>query len=354
MCYSIMGQTSNNITQDHISQQLLPSHGLLHGTREIGGYLDISANTPVHKHFFSQYALNAARFCLEYLIQERQYSTIWLPYYGCHTLAQVASKTGVTINYYEIDKTFLPIITHNIKDDPILYINYYGIMTDKCIDVTDKYNNVIIDNAQALYAPPITNCDCFYSPRKFFALPDGGIIAPGKPLAEPDFDVDISYERIEHIFRRIDCGAEDAYQISINNRNALSNSKIKKMSKLTKTMFAQIDVQSAAIKRKENWMLLHQELSPYNKLQLSLTETEIPLFYPFLFESTILRNKLNSHKIFTPTYWPGMEKLTPPKSFDMYLYSYMHPLTIDQRYSVQDMHYIAKYIKKIIPIIDTP
>lgn len=316
---------------------------------EIGGYLDISANMPQKDNeAYYEYALNGARFCLEYLLIERGYRSVGLPHYGCHTLREAVRRTDAEIHYYEIDRDFMPIIKENIENAPILYINYYGLMTDKCRKIAETYNNVIIDNAQAFYAHPINGADCIYSPRKFFALPDGGYIIPGTPLKKPELEIDISYDRMEHLFKRIDCGAAAAYSVSIANREILAASPMKKMSKLTRLMLSQINTQYASEKRKNNYAVLQTELSCLNEYNMVTGDNDVPLVYPFLFKNDRLRQKLNELRIFTPKYWPGMEAHTPVESYDMYLYKYMHPLSVDQRYSADDMYVIACTIKKII------
>jgi hypothetical protein len=314
----------------------------------IGGYLDISANMPQRAEVNYEYALNAARFCLAYIVIERGYRSIWLPYYGCHTLAKAVSRTGTEIRYYTISEQFTPNIDADAANTPLLFINYYGLMTTKCAEIAKTYTTVIIDNAQAFYAPPTEGSDCIYSPRKFFALPDGGFIIPGFSLKSPALETDISYARMEHLVRRVDCGAEDAYSVSLANRDALAASPMKNMSKLTQLMLSQVDTRYAAEKRKENWNVLQSELSRFNEFSFTIKNNDVPLFYPFLFKSNSLRRKMNERKIFTPIYWPGMEDFAPDTSFDMYLCKYMHPLTIDQRYSTEDMHTIASVIKNII------
>lgn len=319
--------------------------------REIGGYLDISANIrPRTDEESLTYSLNAARFCLEYLILTREYKSVWLPYYGCQTLARAVNRTNAKINYYTIDRDFNPIISDIYHKEPILYINYYGLMTKQCKKITEIYDTVIIDNAQAFYAAPIKDVDCIYSPRKFFALPDGGYIIPGKPLKYLDLETDISYRRIEHLFKRIDCGAYSAYSISVENRDSIANSSMKKMSGLTRLMLSQVDTEYASDKRKENYRVLHEELFAFNEFNIRTDYNDVPLFYPFLFKNSKLRQKLNDAKIFLPKYWPGMEEHTPPDSYDMYLQSYMHPLPIDQRYSTGDMYYISSVVKKFLEV----
>jgi len=317
-------------------------------TSEIGGYLDISANAPLNNKICYDYALNAARFCLEYILVERGYKSIWLPYYSCDSLTKAASRAGAKVHYYNIDNNFFPLIEGDIQDSPILFINYYGLMTKTCKIISQKYKTVIIDNAQAYYALPVEGVDCIYSPRKFFALPDGGLINPGTPLKIPTMDIDVSYDRMEHMVKRIDCGAENAYPISVSNRDIIAASNIKRMSKLTQLMLLQINTQYAANRRRENYEVLQSELSQFNALNIPMAYNDVPLFYPFIYKSDILRTKLNKAKIYTPTYWPGIEQLVDDTSFDMYLYKYMHPLVIDQRYSIEDMYRISKAVKDIL------
>lgn len=310
---------------------------------EIGGYLDISANGALVLDKNAVY-LNASRYCLEYIVRARKFSSVWLPYYGCHTLADTLKKLEVVVNFYYLNENLLPIIPNNARHEPVVYINYYGLHTQHCLKVINTFPTVIIDNAQAYHTPPFANCDCIYSPRKFFGLPDGGILFPGSKIEHLHLKKDISYDRIEHLFKRVDCGAESAYQASLMSRHKIASTGMRTMSSITKAMLMQIDIDLSAKVRRENWNFLHQHLKDKNEFSFSLSEGEVPLFYPFLFKKTDLRTYLNNNKIFTPSYWPKVTEQVTASSYEQHWVKYMHPLPIDQRYGLNDMSKILSVL----------
>lgn len=58
----------------------------------------------------------------------------------------------------------------------------------------------------------------------------------------PDcFEQDISFDRMSHLLKRVDIGAELAYDDFKNNDNALVSQPIKLMSKLTDKILSGID-----------------------------------------------------------------------------------------------------------------
>ena len=126
--------------------------------------------------------LNLARNCLKYLIKVYGIKEIFTPYYTCETVWTSAKESGCKISFYHIDKNFMPI-----RDLPldafIVYTNYYGLCTKNCRILAKKYPHIIIDNAQAFYAPHCGMAD-FNSLRKFFPVQNGAYLCTTKVLDE--------------------------------------------------------------------------------------------------------------------------------------------------------------------------
>ena len=74
------------------------------------------------------------------------------------------------------------------------------------------YPNLIVDNAQALYSREIGRA-AFYSPRKFFGLPDGRIaLFRESGISNVDgLERCFSLSRATHLLKRIDINAEAGY-----------------------------------------------------------------------------------------------------------------------------------------------
>ena len=59
----------------------------------------------------------------------------------------------------------------------------------------EGYKNVIIDNAQSLFAKPINGVYNVYSPRKFVGVPDGCyVVGPDAVRFSDEYDQDLSSE----------------------------------------------------------------------------------------------------------------------------------------------------------------
>ena len=99
------------------------------------------------------------------------------------------------------------------------------------------------------FSKPLTGVDTFYSPRKFFGLPDGAYLYTDKEI-ELEFEQDISINRIEHLLGRIEHGAEAHYETFKRNDEALMNQPIKQMSSLTSKLLKTIDYKHVAYTRK--------------------------------------------------------------------------------------------------------
>ncbi len=97
--------------------------------------------------------LSSRRNCLRYIIKERGIITLFLPYFLCESLSEVALDENVKIIYYHVDDNFMPIgiDEDELNDKTYLYfVNYYGLFRNQITELTDRYKYVIIDNTYKL------------------------------------------------------------------------------------------------------------------------------------------------------------------------------------------------------------
>jgi hypothetical protein len=311
--------------------------------KEIGGYFefDVSSKYSFHKDAIE---LNTARNCFEYILLAKKTKRVYLPHYICEVMLEPLKRNNIEFYYYYLDENLEPLIPSSMKSgDFFLYTNYFGIKQNTVRSLSSKLGNLIIDNSMAFYASPVKDVDTFYSARKFFGVPDGALLYTNGILDfEPEDDY--SHHRMLHLFKRIESGANKAYHDFLENDLTLYNQPIRKMSVITKLILSGINYSEFKTIRERNFLFLHQTLERFNELQLNITDLNGPMFYPFLFNSEKLRNKLIENKIYVPMLWKNTLKTAKSNSFEHYLTKNLFALPIDQRYSLEDMKFILNTI----------
>lgn len=315
--------------------------------KEIGGFLqwEIYEGKELHNNCI---ALNSGRNCLRYLIRTRKIKKIWLPKLLCAVISDTCSEENVDILYYQIDKQLRPIIGDNINDDEWVYlINYYGQYDAFEIkEYAQRFNNIIVDNAQAMYAEPIFGIDTIYTCRKYFGVPDGGYLYTNS-YSDIDINQDESYDRIEFLMGRFEKSANEFYAEYRKNEERIDKLPLRLMSKTTHNLLRGINYNKGKEIREKNFEYLHQKLSGINQLVLKIPIG--PYMYPlYINNGSQLRSKLQNKKIYIPLLWPNVINDLSEDSVEYKLAENILPLPCDQRYNVEDMQYMLNIIEEIL------
>jgi len=313
----------------------------------IGGYFGLELNDYGSIFHDDLVALNCGRNAFEYILIQKRYKKVYIPYYTCDVIIQPLLRQKVEYEFYFLDDVFLPINVEVRRKEALLYVNYFGLMNQQVNYLVGKYSGIIIDNSQAFYQKPLKDIDTFYSPRKFFGLPDGGFASCKK---ETDFklDIDCSLNRLSHLFTRIDKGTESGYMEFQTNDKKLDNIPLMKMSRLTEKLMRNINFEAIKKSRNDNFYLVHSLLFKENELSVLIEKSvfEAPMVYPFLRkDNNTLRKKLIENKIYTATYWPNVEKwLAGANCWERYLQNNLIALPIDQRYTQIELQIATNFI----------
>ena len=312
-------------------------------TNSIGGYFELELPNGKEYHL-NAIRLNTGRNAFEYILKSKDYKKVYLPFYTCDVMLEPIQKLNIKVEYYSIDETFRPIFDFSIvsNQDVFVYTNYFGICDKQVFEVSQKCNNLIIDNAQAFYSSPIKGVDTFYSPRKFFGISDGAYLYTDKELVEV-LETDESYRRFSHLLKRMDSSAEMGYADFVSNDKSLDNNPIRKMSNLTSRLLTSINYDEISIKRKENFNFLHAVLSQSNKLKFDINTIEVPMVYPY-WATKELREKLLEHKVYTAKYWSNVSEWVNNDCLEMKLTEEVIHLPIDQRQTKVELDKIIKII----------
>lgn len=310
----------------------------------IGGYFELELRNGEEYHK-EAIRLNSGRNAFEYILRARRYKKVYLPYFTCDVMLEPIIKLQLKHEFYHINEQLEPIFDFNKigVDETFLYTNYFGIKSLEVLNLSRTCPNLIIDNSQAFFEKPLAEIDTFYSPRKFFGVPDGAYLFTSNRL-NIDFEKDNSLKRLSHLLGRIENGAEESYAMFVQNDRSLIDQPIRLMSNLTQNLLKDIDYEFIEKIRRTNFNYLHKAFGSLNVLKMDNENDFTPMVYPFLFEKKGLRSYLIQNKIFVAQYWPNVldwcEKGEIENKFTQSILS----LPIDQRYTENHMQKVIDLI----------
>lgn len=190
--------------------------------------------------------LNTGRNALEYILRTiKQVSRIYIPYFTCEVVLEPIKRLRIPYNYYHINSHFE--IADDIRlgeNEYIIVNNYYGIKDRYVSSLYNKYcEHLIVDCAQALFAPVETGIKAFYSTRKYVGVADGGIAYVGneQSIDTSLYDEEPTILHSDHLVIRKEKGAEAGFTCYQADEEALDNLPIRRMSSLTKEVLLHID-----------------------------------------------------------------------------------------------------------------
>jgi len=309
--------------------------------KDIGGYFDFELNKKEEYHQ-EAIRLNTGRNALEYILLANSYTKVYLPFFTCEILLEPLNKHQISYEFYYIDRQFEPLFDYNqIKsNEAFLYTNYFGLKDSFIIQIAKFCKNLIIDAAQSFFSKPIEGINTFYSPRKFFGVPDGAYLYSNKKL-EMSFGKDVSFDRCSHLLKRLDCGAEKGYEDFTDNDANLKYQDIKEMSTLTQSLLTAIDYDLCVKKRKINFKFLHDKLKKTNKLNFDIVTVGVPMVYPYWNDDVTLKQKLLDNRVYTAIYWTNVLEWSERDSLEYCMTKQIIYLPIDQRYNEIDLKRIV-------------
>lgn len=317
--------------------------------RAVGGYLELELANLGNVYHKEAIRLNTGRNAFEHILIANKYEKVYLPYYTCDALIEPLKRLGIKYSFYHINSDLYPELDFVEERSALLYTNYYGLMVNNVKRLNNEFSNLIVDNAQAFYDKPVERTPTFYSPRKFFGLPDGGLVCNSNELDLQSYPEDISGDRISHLITRIEIGAEKGFLQYKRNESLLANQPIKRMSKFTQLLMQSIDYERIKTIRNGNFNYLHESLKTFNKLTTLIEKSEFicPLVYPFLADGNLIRrNELLCNRLFTPKYWPNVLEWCKEDDIETDLTENLIPIPIDQRYGKVELSWFVKILKK--------
>jgi hypothetical protein len=285
--------------------------------------------------------LNSGRAGIYHSLRVLSCEKVYLPYYQCDTVRDFLIKKNIEIEYYNIDSNFNPINLVVEEDAAVLFVNYYGVMSnDRMTSLASNFKNVIIDNSQAFFADPIEECMNVYSPRKFVGVPDGCyVIGENAERFLDEYEQDYSSDTSLFLLQRIEKGCEESYESRMKNEKRIDSSDILKMSPLTRAILDGVDYERVKQKRRENFEIADCFFKAINKIEATkyYDDDIVPMVYPLVVEDDDLLELLLRAKHFQGHWWAYLINEVSKESFEYWLSRYIIPITIDQRYGKKEL-----------------
>lgn len=313
----------------------------------MGGYIELQLHAG-KEYYPNLIRLNTGRNALEYILKQKGYTKIYLPFFTCDVLLEPVHKLRIVHQFYSIDENLDPIIDFEIEPHAcFLYTNYFGIKQKTIKALSTRITNLVVDNCQGFFSEPLPGIDTFYSCRKFFGVPDGAYLQISKK-SHRKLPVDVSFNRFSHLIKSIDLGIEAGYADYKANNHVLEYNKIMSMSHVTRRILSGIDYAECMRIRKRNFNFLHKHLKDQNLFTFDFPDNQSPMVYPFLFDDRQLKLHLIQKKIFVATYWPNVFEWTKAGMYENYLARCVVPLPIDHRYSLPDMFFMLTTLRQFL------
>lgn len=319
---------------------------------EIGSFLELQL--PKGRELYSGEKniarLNTGRMAIWHAFRITGCQRIWIPIYQCDSIRETFERKGVEICFYYQDSHFNPINIEAAENDAVLLVNYYGVMSNsRMAELSGKYAHLIIDCAQAFFCKPIENALMVYSCRKFVGVPDGAyVVGKNAHLYVDEYPQCYSSDTAGFLFKRIEYGCEGkGYEARGINESRIDSEDCMKMSKLTQVLLDAEDYEYNKRKRKENFAIAHTLFGSINKIDPTnyYDDETIPMVYPLVIEDDSLIQRLFAAKHFQGHWWSYICEEQPEDTFEYWLSRYVIPITIDQRYGVEELNYLAKIIR---------
>ena len=314
--------------------------------KEYGGYIELD-NFKGQAYYKGMLELNCGRSCLSYLIEVKGIKKIYIPLLLCDSVKECCKKYGVEVKYYNIDKSFNPVLDGVDADEYVYIVNYYGQLGKEDIrNLKERFNNLIVDNSEAFFSERLENIDTIYVCRKFFGVADGAYLFTEERL-DRRFERDVVCDRMSFLLGRYEKSASEYYSLYAENNDYYKNLKLLAISKLSENILKALDYEDIKNKRNTNYNKLDELLGSLN--QLELKQCEGPYAYPFLVKNgAIIRKKLIENKIYIPLLWPEVLDNADKGTLEYEYANSILPLPVDQRYDESDMKFIAETVKSLI------
>ncbi len=328
------------------------------------------------ENYKNKFLLNTGRNSIKLCIQqiEKKSKNVLLPSYTCDTVIKPFLEQKFNVHYYDlnldltINMNTLWQKTIEINPDIVLFHGYFGFQTlinledyikyaqEHDIKIIEDITHTLFSNIQRINSDFIVG-----SLRKWFAIPDGGVLLSHDKITTTKLEEDI--ETLDLMIRAFNIkklymnyrisDLKDLYLRLYRKANENLNSNVLyKMSDISQNIFRNCNIEDIKIKRKINFRFLCEQLRDINGIEIifdKCNECNTPLYFPIYIIESEERKKLQAYlaknNIYCPIIWPKPKEFYEDNYVANYIYDHIICIPCDQRYNIDDMNKIILNIK---------
>lgn len=308
---------------------------------------------------------DSGRSALRAVMNNFNTQKVLLPDYLCESVRNCFSESNVT--YYHIDNEFHIDWEDMLKKCKsgidVLYLHYFNGYIGNEYDFKKLWNlkressfMIVEDTTHSFLSCKHTVGDyCICSLRKWFPIPDGGVLYSNRLLDTRDYKKNSWYlaKRIAMVKKGLyleghNIDKNDFLPIFAETEEILdSQTEPFAMSDDSCNILKNISINEAAEVRCKNYSVLSQFLNSNGiKTAAGGGALQVPLFCTICVDDRdSLRKYLIENKIYCPVHWPLYSELKQRKG-SVHNNARELSIPIDQRYGLEDILYISAVIQK--------
>jgi dTDP-4-amino-4,6-dideoxygalactose transaminase len=319
------------------------------------------------KDFHTIY-LESGRSGIRVLCNDLEDDEVLLPEYICDSVLQCF--VGKKIKYYKLNSN-LEINIEDLSDKingrtSIVYLmHYFGSVQSKEINTyiakkrTQYGFTIIEDTTHSIFSNTITIGDyCVCSLRKWFPIPDGGVLYSKRNLDRLNNKVNRQNKDINKIYGMIlktlylegIIDTKELYRGIFQKSEKLldERNEVLLMSEISKWLLKFYNINEIVDKRRINYRQLENKLKTFGLSPIcKIKDTDCPFTFPIKVNNRDdFRNYLIKNNIYCAVHWPiqgtDLYDYEPSRTLSEHIIS----LPIDQRYGKEDLDYLVDKIKK--------
>lgn len=309
---------------------------------------------------------------------KKEVNSILVPSFCCESMIKPIVDEGINIKFYKMTNELFADkedINKLLEDnDAFLFMNFFGreIFTEEyLVELKNNYPKLILiedRTHEILDKKELSNITIDYtvaSLRKWFALPDGGVV-----YGNINNKIHINKEQTSNYFSIIRKEAlilKEEYlqngEKSIKNRyrNLLtdaeeylqSETSIETMSRISREIININDYDCYREKRKLNYKILKDALKEVDNIKFLLASTgNSPLYFPIIINNVNKVQKLlASRNIYCPVIWPIPKMAKGICKNSEYIAEHILAIPCDHRYNSDDMKYIVNNLIEVLSLV---
>lgn len=320
--------------------------------KNIGGFFEIEIAEGETLYHDESVGLSTGRACLSLVLDLKNYSKVYLPFYCCDALFEPLELKGVDFEFYRIDEQFEILDEITLQEsEAIVYCNFFGIKTAYVNKLIGIYGHqLIIDDSHSFFKKGYENNISFVTARKYFGVPDGAFL-----YLPTEVNLNLIPRKktisINHGLHRL-IGLQDAAFREFQEYENSLGSSIERISLFSEKVLKTIDYEKVKNVRNNNFMIYRKNLDSINSIKIDNDAVDC-FCYPLLLEKPIDKKLLYDKGIFIPVYWTDVLNRKKEYSNNIECFNEMKfskeilPLPIDHRYDSNDIERVIETIKKI-------